>query len=196
MKKILKNSLNNEKLFPELIFPAFVVLIGGLTRLIPHAPNFTAVGSASLFAGAHLKTRYSLLIPLIIMLATDLFIGFYEFFVMVSVYACFLFSWMLGVWLRKDARWSKIVISSLSSSFVFFAVTNLAVWAFTEMYPKNFSGLLSCYAFALPFFKNTLLGDLFYSGAFFGIYKLAVEKNTAYNFLRKKFFTGQPAFKN
>jgi hypothetical protein len=40
------------------------------------------------------------------------------------------------------------------------------------MYPRSFSGLMECYLLAIPFFRNTILGDLFYTGVFFGSYEL------------------------
>jgi hypothetical protein len=39
------------------------------------------------------------------------------------------------------------------------------------MYPKTGSGLVACYAAGLPFFWNTLAGDLFYVAVLFGIYE-------------------------
>jgi hypothetical protein len=55
-------------------------------------------------------------------------------------------------------------------------ITNFAVWAFGGLYPHSLTGLTECYFLAIPFFRNTLLGDLFYSGAFFGGYELISNK--------------------
>ena len=75
--------------------------------------------------------------------------------------------------------------ASLSASVVFFLVSNFGVWASGTMYPNTFSGLMICYAAGLPFLKNTLIGDMAYSGALFGIfeviqYKVPVLKSSAY----------------
>ena len=56
---------------------------------------------------------------------------------------------------------------------LFFTVTNLAVWAFSGMYPDTGTGLVACYAAALPFFQNTLAGDLWFSTILFGGMALA-----------------------
>ena len=40
------------------------------------------------------------------------------------------------------------------------------------MYPLTLSGLAACYVAAVPFFQNTLAGDLFYSGLLFGGFAL------------------------
>ena len=47
------------------------------------------------------------------------------------------------------------------ASFSFFIISNLGVWFFH--YPHTFSGLLTCFTLAIPFFVNSLAGDLFYS---------------------------------
>jgi hypothetical protein len=41
------------------------------------------------------------------------------------------------------------------------------------MYPLTAGGLVACYVAAIPFFQNTLAGDLFYSGLLFGGFALA-----------------------
>jgi hypothetical protein len=53
---------------------------------------------------------------------------------------------------------------------VFFLATNFAVWAFSPMYEKTLEGLVLCYTMAIPFFHNTVAGDLIWSGAIFGTY--------------------------
>lgn len=37
-----------------------------------------------------------------------------------------------------------------------------------SFYPKTGAGLIECYVAAIPFFKNTLLSDLFYTALLFG----------------------------
>jgi hypothetical protein len=41
------------------------------------------------------------------------------------------------------------------------------------MYEHTIDGLLFCYEMAIPFFRNTLLGDLFSSLVIFGMYDLS-----------------------
>ncbi|MBT3891173.1 MAG: hypothetical protein HOF72_11150 [Planctomycetaceae bacterium] len=43
------------------------------------------------------------------------------------------------------------------------------------MYPNNMSGLLLCYSQAIPFFRHTLMGDLFFAFAFLGSYAVALQ---------------------
>ena len=49
----------------------------------------------------------------------------------------------------------------LASSTLFFIVTNFGVWLLG--YPNTIAGLISCYTLAIPFFLNTILGDLFFT---------------------------------
>ena len=67
-------------------------------------------------------------------------------------------------------------------------VTNYAVWQFSPWYEKSLAGLLESYTLALPFFRNTLLGDLFYSAVLFGAYEAVVFwvlNRKSVNFLAK-----------
>ncbi len=56
---------------------------------------------------------------------------------------------------------------------LFFLITNFGVWLHTGLYAKTWGGLVQSYTLALPFFRNTLLGDLGFVGLLFGAYELA-----------------------
>jgi uncharacterized protein DUF6580 len=59
-------------------------------------------------------------------------------------------------------------VSDADAQFCFFGVTNFGVWAFGSLFPKTAAGLLACYVAAIPFFKNTLVGDAIYTAVLFG----------------------------
>ena len=62
-------------------------------------------------------------------------------------------------------HFKKIKLKSiLISSIVFFIISNFGVWIIG--YPKTVNGIIMCYTAAIPFFINTILGDLFYSFLF------------------------------
>jgi hypothetical protein len=84
------------------------------------------------------------------------------------VYGCLVLTVCLGFWLRRRRSAGRIVAAAVVESVLFFGVTNFAVWAMTSLYPRDFSGLTTCYAAAIPFFRNTLAGDLIFSGVLFG----------------------------
>lgn len=74
----------------------------------------------------------------------------------------------LGTNLREKSGPVRVVGAALASSVSFFLISNFAVWAAWQMYPKTFSGLMMSYAAGLPFFRGTVESDLFFSIAMFG----------------------------
>lgn len=162
------------KLLGKLMNPALIIGLAVVARLLPHPPNFAPIAAMALFGGAYLNKRYALLLPLIALFLGDIFIGFYSPAVMISVYGSFLLVGFLGIWLKKRKNAQNILLAALGSSLLFFLVTNFAVWV-TGAYAQNPNGLLQSYMAGLPFLKNTLGGDLFYTISFFGGYELATR---------------------
>jgi hypothetical protein len=152
----------------------FLILGGVLLRLLPHPPNFAPIAALALFGGVYLNKKYALVVPVAAMLVGDIFLGFYDWRLMSAVYSCFLISGLIGLWLRKHKNLITVIGGTLVSSLIFFLVTNLAVWAFSSWYSHNWQGLLYCYSLALPFFRNTMFGDLFYVGVLFGLYEMVL----------------------
>lgn len=156
------------------MFDYFLVFGAALLRIIPHPPNFAPIAAIALFGGVYFKDKkQALIIPILAMLLSDIFIGFASFWVTFSVYSSFLLIGLIGIWLKKHKKLFLIISASLFSSILFYLITNFAVWAATPWYTKNFEGLIRSYWLALPFFRNTLIGDLFYVGVLFGVYELA-----------------------
>lgn len=106
------------------------------------------------------------------MVLTDALIGFYQWQIMLAVYGSFALAGLIGLMLRNRKNPRRIFASALSSSVLFFFITNWAVWQFGSLYIHSFSGLIQSYVMAIPFFKYSLAGDLFYTGAFFGVFEL------------------------
>lgn len=156
-----------------------LVLVGVLTRLIPHPPNFTPVLSVALLSGVYFKNRFSILIPILIMLFSDLIIGGH--LTTLWVYSSVLIVFLIGFYMIKEQTIKNVMISSVVGSLVFFFVTNFGVWLIG--YPNNLSGFIACYVAAIPFYKNTLLSALLYSGiihsgyVYFSKNKLAIQDN-------------------
>jgi hypothetical protein len=169
----------------EIIAIIILIVVGISYRLFPHPPNFSPVAAIALFSGFYFR-RYFVLIPIVIMLVSDLFIGFYGWKLMIAVYGSFLLVGILGIMLRKNKSVTAIIGYSLSGSVLFFVLTNFAVWALGQWYAPDLSGLFRCYALALPFFKNTIAGDLFYSAAIFGAYELIAQPKEKLRFIFAK----------
>ncbi len=149
-----------------------LVALGVVGRLMPHAANTTPITAIALFISAYFGIRYSIPIIICLMLVSDFFIGFYSLSIMLSVYGSLIVAGLLGAFLQKGKTFNSTFTLTISSSLIFFLVTNWAVWQFGTMYEHSFSGLMQSYLMAIPFFKNSLVGDIFYSGLLFGVYEL------------------------
>jgi hypothetical protein len=147
------------------------IVLAIVVRFLPHPLGFTPVAAALLFFGAR-GSRRQLWIPLVLLAASDViltkFVYTYTFtwdhLVTWAWYAAILW---LGTKLRENSSPLRVIGASLSSSVSFFLISNFAVWAAMDMYPKNFGGLMTSYTLALPFFRRGLAGDLVFTLAMF-----------------------------
>ena len=155
----------------KLINPVLFIVLAASFRLLPHPANFAPITAMALFGGVYLNKKIALLIPLLAMFLSDIFLGFHD--TMPFVYVSFLLVGLIGLWLKNHQKWNYIFAGTLLSSILFFLITNFGVWSTGTMYPKTFSGLFESYLMGIPFFRPTLLGDLFYTGLFFGSYELS-----------------------
>jgi hypothetical protein len=166
----------------QAILAGLLVIFAIATRVafnMLHVYNFNAVMAAGLFAGAYLGAkRIGFVIPFIAMLATDAVLGFYDWKLMAVVYGSLAVAVLLGKFYAKDATLLRWIGSVLGGSLTFFVATNFAVWIFGDgsFYPRTLAGLGQCFAMGLPFYKNTLLGDLTWSTVLFGSYELISMK--------------------
>ncbi len=169
--------MTQPKKFNWIVFTVLVVAAIA-TRFIPHPFNFTAIGAVALFSGAIMPDkRFSYLVPLALLFISDLFIGFH--FSMLPVYGSFMITVWIGTRIKQNPNWKSIISGSIISSVVFFLVTNLPFWYIDQkLYPLTLEGTLESYKMAIPFFRNQVIGDLFYCGLLFGIYSLIPAKGT------------------
>ena len=168
----------------------FVVLVGLCLsgRLVPHAANVTPVLAVALFAGFYFQRRMlAILVPLAGLAISDAIIGAYDVRMMIVVYLAFMFPLVYRRFLRAKLAPLRVGVCALSASAVFFVTTNFAVWAWGGWYAPTAEGLMQCYAAAIPFFRNTVCGDLLWSAVLFGSYVLAIRLSKA------RAFAGQPS---
>lgn len=164
-----------------------VISVAIITRLIPHYPNFTALGAAALFGGAYLYRKYAFLIPIVALFVSDLILNNliyakqfphkYDGFIFLPAqtlwsYGALILIVFIGIRFIKEGRVISILGSSLAASLVFFLITNFAVWLGSPLYANSVTGLVMAYVAGIPFFWNTLIGDLFFVTVFFGGYEL------------------------
>ena len=157
------------------IILAGLTVVSILVRLLPHPANFTPIAALALFSGVYFSKRWSWIFPLAAMLVSDSIIGFYDARLMAAVYGSLLLPVLISRVIRKNKNFISITGVSLVGSILFFLITNFAVWLYSPLYPYTSSGLAQSYIAGLPFFRNTVLGDLFWAGVFFGCYALALK---------------------
>lgn len=155
----------------KFAFIIALLVIGITSRFIPHYPNFTALGSMALLSGAVLrKPLAAFVLPFIALFLSDIILNnviyaganftvFYQG--AIYVYGALVLTVFLGRLVSKlNAR--NYVGLSLLSSLLFFLITNFGVWQTGLLYPDTFSGLLACYAAAVPYALSHLAGTIVY----------------------------------
>lgn len=148
-----------------------IVALGAAARLLPHPWNFTPLVAIGLFAGAHARRAGTgALVTLLSLALSDVVLGFYRGFEWVYVAA--LIPVLFGRLGRNRGGVAGIAAAAFASSLSFFVITNFAVWAAGQLYPRTLAGLGACYVAALPFYANQIAGDAFYTVLMFGGYAL------------------------
>ena len=152
-----------------------LILTAALLRILPHPPNVTPVAAIALFGGAYLSRRFALLYPLCILFLSDLVLNSLlglPFFLPESffVYVSFLITGLLGLGCRFRRHLGVLYLVSLVSSVQFFILSNFGTWFVSGMYSKDAAGLLQCYTMAIPFFRNSVAGDLVWISFIVGAY--------------------------
>lgn len=152
----------------RIIVIAILVTLAAFSRLLPHPANVSPIAAMALFGGAMFGKRFlAFLVPFLTMVVSDFFLGFHD--QMAGVYVAFGLTVLLGFLLQNNSSLVRVSLFSITGSVVFFLITNFQVWFnSTGFYSADFGGLMTSYAAGLPFFRNTLAGDLFFNGVLFG----------------------------
>ena len=164
---------------------SIIILLAAFTRIMPHPPNFSPMAAIGLFGAAHFAKKWqAFFIPLIGIWVSDLVINNYVYSSSSSNFVWFYsgFYWQYisyiliiftGLFIfNRGISLTKTAGGMISSSGIFFFVSNFGVWAGGTMYPKNFSGLITCYAAGVPFIHNTIISDVLFTTVLFGTYYL------------------------
>ena len=136
-----------------------MIVLAVASRLLPHPPNFAPITGIALFAASKInKKLVAFFLPLFCLFITDLILGLS--WINLFVYLSFGLISMMGMLVKRVS-----ILTVLGSSLLFFIVSNFGVWLF--YYPLSLEGLVSCFTLAIPFFGNTLAGDLVYTALLF-----------------------------
>ena len=141
----------------------YLVLFGlllAMARIVPHPPNFTPILASAIMAPLLLKDRlFGIAIPILGMFLADIVIGFHPYQLVIYLTIA-----TIGLVSTMQVNYTKLGLLAVGSSVWFFLTTNFAVWLAWDYYPKNLEGLITCYTLALPFFTNTLLSTVIFTG--------------------------------
>ncbi len=167
---------------------AVFIFIAAFSRIIPHVPNFSPLGAVGLFSAAHFAKKWqALLIPILAVWISDLFINnviyaqyypgftwFYSGFYW--QYGSYLLITCTGLLIFKKVTVFRVLTGALTSTVIFFLISNFGCWPGNSYYTQDINGLMACYAAGLPYLKGTLSGDLFYCIVLFGSFALAQRR--------------------
>ena len=164
---------------------SIIILLAAFTRIMPHPPNFSPMAAIGLFGAAHFAKKWqAFFIPLIGIWISDLVINNYVYSSSSSNFVWFYsgFYWQYisyiliifaGLFIfNRGISLTKTFAGIISSSGIFFLVSNFGVWTGGTIYPKNFGGLITCYAAGVPFIHNTIISDVLFITVLFGTYYL------------------------
>lgn len=163
----------------RIIVITSLIVVAIFSRLIPHYPNFTAVGAAALLGGALYKRGYlAFLVPFVALFLSDLVLNnviyarYYDGFqFMRSSFWVTLLGFgvavVLGRYAIKSFKVLPIASSAVVAAIAFFLISNFAVWVGSTTYTKDITGLIACYTAGLPFLLNGIIGNLLFCGVLF-----------------------------
>jgi hypothetical protein len=164
-----------------------LLLVAATSRLIPHIPNFTPTEGVALFGAAYLSRKYlAYILPVVMLYATDLilnntinrsFFTQYDGFVWYSNYMIYvsgavLLMVILGSATLKKITAGRVLGTAFMASVIFYIISNFGVWLHSTVYTKDMAGLTQCYLAAWPFFRTSVVSNLFFTGLIFGAYEL------------------------
>lgn len=182
MKKMLQTLTKNTSEFKILLG---ILFFATLTRIaippfIGHPPNFSAISAISLFCGTYFSRRSMACVAVLFsvwlgdIFLNKIFMGHWVLFYsgFYWQYGCYFLITLLGISLKGNIKPLRLASACLVSALLFFGISNFGVWYSGLLYPLTPDGLMACYVAAIPFFKNTLFSDLFFSMVLFGSFEL------------------------
>ena len=161
----------------RLLTLSLIIFSIAMFRLLPHPPNVSPVAAMALFGGAYFSDkRVAFLVPFLALLLSDLLLGLHD--TMIYVYGGFALTVIIGFWIRQNLNISRVALAAVGASTLFFIVTNFGAWVSSGLYPMTIDGLMQAYVAAIPFFQNSLLGNLVFTALLFGGYA-ALQRNVS-----------------
>lgn len=162
----------------QFIIISSLIFALALFRLLPHWPNVSPVAAIALFGGAYFADRrMAFIVPFVALFLSDLLLGLHNS--MIFVYAGFAITVVFGFYLKDRVNVTNTAFAVVASSVLFFLLTNFGAWLTSMLYAKTAAGLMQAYAAGIPFFQNSLLGNIVYAAVIFGGYGVLRKNMTS-----------------
>jgi len=173
--------MRTQGLRTQLITISAVIFALALFRLLPHWPNVSPVAAMALFGGAYFADkRLAFIVPFVALFLSDLVLGLHNS--MIFVYAGFALTVAIGFMLKNKITFTNTSFAVVASSVLFFLLTNFGAWMTSALYAKTAEGLMQAFIAGIPFFQNSLMGNLVYAAVIFGGYHLLRKKKIVLSF--------------
>ena len=174
-----------------------IVLSHALYRLLATLDlgfsNFSPLMAISFCGAVYFRNRWMWLIPFVALSLSDVYINSYYvkeygFSWPISGFiartACFALALWIGSNVAKHKSWLNLLNGALLSAIIFYIVTNTQSWAADNFYAKTVAGWWQALTVGHPeypptvfFFRNTLFGDLMFTGLFSGVMEWIAHRN-------------------
>jgi hypothetical protein len=148
-----------------------LIVVGVLSRVIPHPPNVTAVVGVTLLGAYAIRSPWlAALIPLAVMALSDLVLGWHSS--ALFTYAGMLAGTFIGRGLLRQLSVVRLGGAAFLASLAFFVISNFGVYL-GGYYGFGIDGLVACYVAAIPFWGYSLVGDIGSTALLFALFVLA-----------------------
>jgi hypothetical protein len=155
--------------------------------------NFSPVMAIAFCGAVYFRNRWMWLIPFAALSLSDVYINrFYAHEYgfhwpvsgLIARTACFAVALVIGARVARRKSWLNLLSGSLLGAILFYVVTNTQSWAADPFYAKTLAGWWQALTVGHPeypptvlFFRNTLFGDLMFTGLFAGIMEWLARRN-------------------
>lgn len=147
--------------------------------------NFCPMAAIAFCGAIYVKDRRWWLLPFLGLCLTDLYINWFyareygyrmEFGAYLARAFAFAVGIGLGAWVARRKSWLWLLNGSLLGALLFYIITNTQAWWGDAFYAKTLAGWWQALTVGHPefpptilFFRNTLFGDLMFTGLFAGV---------------------------
>lgn len=196
-----------------MLVAVLLILLAALYRLLPTMDlawsNFSPVMAIAFCGAVYFRKRWMWVIPFAALALSDLYINQfyareYGFFWsaggLLARTACFGGALLLGAWVARRKSWLSLLNGSLLGALLFYFVTNTQSWASDPFYAKTLAGWWQALTVGHPeypptvyFFRNTLFGDVMFTGLFAGLMEWLAHRQGEPSLLDKEETEAEPA---